>query len=360
MTTLTRPTHPGQDDARLRPLPWRRMAGVTWRQHRFSLAAVAVLLGALAVWLWIIGTPLHHAYAAAIACHPASSLACQKLAYTFNGTNDLMLGPTTPGGVLLQLVPVLIGAFAGAPVLARELETGTFRFAWTQGFGRRRWALAKLVLLAVVLAAATGAVGRLVSWYYQPYFAPGNQARYLNELSPFTTLFTLRGVAFPAWTVAAFTIGALAGMLIRRVVPAIIATLAAYAGLAVATAAFLREHYLTPLLTSHPNVPGTAWIISQWSSKDGRFAFAGGPPGGPLEQRLIQRFCSALPAGLGKAGISPQGFAQCLAHHGYTQWTSYQPASRFWPVQWIEAGWLLALSALLIAATIWLVNRRAV
>ena len=40
-------------------------------------------------------------------------------------------------------------------------------------------------------------------------------------------------------------------------------------------------------------------------------------------------------------------------------WTSYQPAGRFWPFQWIEGGWLLALSALLIAAAIGLVRRRA-
>ena len=45
--------------------------------------------------------------------------------------------------------------------------------------------------------------------------------------------------------------------------------------------------------------------------------------------------------------------------HGYTLWTSYQPVSRFWPFQWIEGGWLLALSVLLIAATVWLVRRRA-
>ena len=56
-------------------------------------------------------------------------------------------------------------------------------------------------------------------------------------------MFDLRGVAFAAWTLAAFAIGVLAGMLIRRVVPAIVATLAAYAGLAVATGLFLRQHY---------------------------------------------------------------------------------------------------------------------
>ena len=48
-----------------------------------------------------------------------------------------------------------------------------------------------------------------------------------------------------------------------------------------------------------------------------------------------------------------------LTQHGYSEWTSYQPASRFWPFQWIEAGWLLALSVVLIAVTIWLVRRRA-
>jgi hypothetical protein len=352
MTALTTPARPDQDDARPRPIPWRRMAGVTWRQHRFALAGVTVLLGALAVWLWIIGTSLHHAYAAAVACHPASSPACQGLVGIFDGTGNHMTGATSPGGVFLQVVPVLIGAFAGAPVLARELEAGTFRYAWTQGFGRWRWALAKLVLLAVVLAAAAGAVGVLVSWYYQPYFAAGNQALGLSQIPPFVTLFSLRGVAFPAWTLAAFAIGALAGMLIRRVVPAIVATLAAYAGLAVAAGGFLREHYLTPLVTTSPNVPGTAWVISQWWTKDGRFAFVNPPIS------LLNQFCSAPPPpGQGKPSFGT--FAQCLAPHGYSQWTSYQPASRYWPFQWIEGGWLLALSALLIAATIWLVQRRA-
>ena len=48
-----------------------------------------------------------------------------------------------------------------------------------------------------------------------------------------------------------------------------------------------------------------------------------------------------------------------LTQHGYIQWISYQPGSRFWPFRWIEGGWLLALSVLLIAVTVWLVGRRA-
>jgi hypothetical protein len=43
---------------------------------------------------------------------------------------------------LFQMIPPMIGAFVGAPVLARELETGTYRLTWAQGFGRARWTLA--------------------------------------------------------------------------------------------------------------------------------------------------------------------------------------------------------------------------
>jgi hypothetical protein len=333
------------------------MAGVTWRQHRIALAGVAALLSVLAVWLWIAGTRVHHAWTAAIACHPAGSAACQDLGTAFNRTWDLMSIPA----VLLLVVPALIGAFAGAPVLARELETGTFRFAWTQGFDRWRWALAKLAALAVVLAGAGAAFGALLSWCYQPFSAAGNQALGLYGNTPLAVVFGLREVTFPAWTLAAFATGALAGMLIRRVVPAIVAALAVYTGLAIAAAGFLRDHYLTALVTSNPNVPGTAWIISQWWTKDGRFAFPGNPP-----ITLVNRFCN-FPQSPGAKGGGPGGgpsssvnpFAQCLAPHGYTMWTSYQPASRFWPFQWIEGGWLLALAALLIAAAIWMVHRRA-
>jgi hypothetical protein len=337
MTTLTVPARP-QEDATLQPVPWRRMAWVTWRQHRFALGGVVVFLGVLAVLVWLAGRQVYSTHAAAVAaCQSASSLACPNAIIAFNGTNGFL-----SNGFMLQAVPPLIGAFVGAPVLARELETGTFRYAWTQGFGRWRWTLAKLVLLAVAVAAAAGAFTVLFSWYSQPFFAVGYTI-------PFATrLFDLLGVAFAAWTLAAFAIGALAGMLIRRVVPAIAATLAVYAGLAFATALWLRQHYMTPLFTHSLNPPSTAWLVNQWYTKGGKFAF---PARGSGIVNAVTQLCSG-----GRSGSSP---GQCLSQHGYTQWTSYQPASRFWPFQWIESGWLLALSVLLIAATIWLVRRRA-
>jgi ABC-2 family transporter len=271
VTTLSTPT-PLEKDANPQPPPWRRMAWVTWRHHRIALGGVVVFLGALAVWLWIVGLQLHHAYAAAIDCHPVGSTACSELIFNFRATGGIL-----KGGFVLQPLPALIGAFVGPVVLARELETGTFRYAWTQGFGRWRWTLAKLVLLGVAVAAIAGAFTVLVSWYYQPYLAAG---RLYDPTSPLHHwLFDLRGVAFAAWTLAAFAIGALVGTLIRRVVPAIVATLAGYTVLAVVVGDVLRANY--------------------------------------------------------------------------------QPASHFWSVQGIAGGGLLALSVLLIAATVWLVHRRA-
>jgi len=348
MTALTVTARPG-NDADLRPVPWRRMAWVTWRQHRFALAGVAGLLGALATYLLLTGLRMHHAYAAVTACRPAGALACSDALGDFD---NAYWSTAEAVAVLLQVVPALIGAFAVAPVLARELETGTFRYAWTQGFGRARWTLAKLVPLAVTVAGAAGAFSVLFSWYFAPFADQGLQTR-LPPLAPL--VFDLHGVAFAAWTLAACSIGALASMLIRRVVPAIAATMAAWAGLALAAGLFLRQHYLTPLVAHQPNLPGSAWIISSWYT---------GRNGKPLSQAAVSQFLQGYhPAAATQVGpnsfqttVDPVGY---ITQHGYTYWVTYQPASRFWPFQWIEGGYLLGLSVLLIAATIWLVRHRA-
>ena len=122
----------------------------------------------------------------------------------------------------------------------------------------------------------------------------------------------------------------------------------------------LREHYITPLITSNPNPPGSAWVISGWYTKGGTFAF-GDHSNGVVS--ALTRLCGGAGERVRHVGggvVHVLNGRQCLAQHGYTHWTSYQPASRFWPFQWIEGGWLLALSIVLLAATIWLVRRPAI
>ena len=347
MSVLTLPAQPGQETA-LRPVPWRRMAWVTWRQHRATLIAVPAVLGAVAVFLVIFGLKAHHDYAALINCpldQGQQSNACAKMFRTFNST-DWPLANTC--SILMQLAPVLIGAFAGAPLLARELEAGTFRFAWTQGVGRERLAIAKLALVGVALAVLAGAFGVLFSWFFQPFL----WTEQMNRLTE--TVFDTSGIVFPAFTLVSFAIGAFLGMLLRRVIPALAATLAVY--LAVRLGAWaLRGQYPVTVVTGNPDqlnaygtpsVPGLAWILSTW--------FTG--PGGKLANP------SVVMKLVGQYQNNPHpkvSLTKTLADHGYVEWDRYIPLSRYWPMQLIEAGWLLVLAVALMAGTVWLVRHRA-
>jgi hypothetical protein len=333
-----------------RPVPWTRLAYVTWRQHRAALTGAAVFLGLISLYLLIMGLAINHAYAKVASCRPASSGVCQQLAHAFNaqywgggGTGALSAGGAQTVSSLMLVVPVLLGIFLGAPALAREFESGTFRFAWTQGCGRVRWAVTKLVLLAVVITAVTWAFTELFTWYYHAFLVDGQVSRLLP------LAFGLLGVAFAAWTLAAFAIAVFFGALIRRTLPAMAATLATWTFLAIGTATWLRQHYQAPLTTTAINPPSSAWIIG---------SYATGPNGQVLSQRAFDQLARNAPASV-QNSPNPNAFTNWLAQQHYTQWTSYEPAARFWHFQFVEAGWLVALSAILIAATVWLVRRRA-
>jgi hypothetical protein len=283
------------------------MIWVTWRQHRGVLVSVAAVLAAVSVFLLVAGLKVHHDHTALINCHPANSQACAARNSSFNNA-DWTMGNTVL--ILMNLAPALLGAFTGPAVLARELETGTFRYAWTQGIGRVRWTIAKLTLLAVVITVLAWAFSQLFAWFFDPF----QQVEEMNVLA--ATVFDTRGVDFAAWTLVAFAVGAFLGMLIRRIIPAMAATLGAYLGVQLLAWLVLREDYPVAIDTTnasllhHPSSPSSPWILKTWTV-------------------------------------------------GGTDWWRYIPVSRFWPMQFIEAGWLLVLAVALGAATIWLVRRRA-
>jgi hypothetical protein len=338
MTTLTAPAPSG---TRRQAVPWTRLAWVTWRQHRAALAGAAAVLGGLSLLMLVNGLAMRARLGSLglNACHPVTVTRCATQLALFDSDYALWF---TVVPVLLQVAPVLAAVFTGGPLLARELETGTFRFAWTQGSGRTRWVLAKMVLLAVPLTAAVGAVSWLFSWWYQPLHGQGR-----SLMAPL--VFNLLGVSFAAWTLTAFAIGAFAGVVIRRVVPAIGSALAASAGLGAVTALYLRYHvYRAAIVVRLPRhgvhlVPARSLRLSTWLTyPDGRLV-----PAGAL-QSLIQKALSA--------GSDP---SVVLAQHQIGQDIAYQPEIRFWPFQLIEGGWLLALAVLLGVLTVWLARRRA-
>ncbi len=336
--------------ARRRPVPWIRLAWVTWRQHRPALTGAAAFLGLVSLYLLIMGLQINPAYDRIASCHPAGSGTCRQLLVAFSheywgggGGGALSAGGAQTVSSLMLVVPVMLGVFLGAPVLAREFETGTFRFAWTQGCGRLRWAVSRLVLLAVLVTAVAWAFTELFTWYYHAFLVDGQVSRLLP------LAFGLLGVAFAAWTLAAFALAAFYGALIRRTVPAMAATLATWTVLAIGTAAAVRQHYQAPLSTTAASPPAGAWVLG---------TYATGPNGQVLGQRALNQLFQQAPASV-QNSLSPNALSNWLARQHYTQWTTYEPASRFWHFQLIEGGWLLALSAVLIAAAVWLVRRRA-
>jgi hypothetical protein len=56
------------------------------------------------------------------------------------------LGSAIEIGGLVDRSPALIGIFWGAPLITRELETGTNRLAWTKSITRARRLAVKLAL----------------------------------------------------------------------------------------------------------------------------------------------------------------------------------------------------------------------
>jgi hypothetical protein len=224
-----------RQDTRAEPgIPWRGMLWVTWRQHRGLLVSVPLVFAVAVAAMVTAGLRIHHDFAVLVACRPAGSASCQRLSSFFNSTD---WHEANALHVAVQAAPVLLAMFAGPPVLARELENGTFRYAWTQGIGRVRWTAGKLIVLGSVIIVAAFAISQLLTWFFAPFLTTQN----LTDLTP--TVFDTIGVVYAAWTLIALCLGAFLGMLLRRILAAMAVTVVAYLGLAALTWFYLRDHY---------------------------------------------------------------------------------------------------------------------
>lgn len=329
----------------LRPVPWLRLSWVVWRRYRTTLVATLAVLALLAIYLIVDGHQMRSAYARYTGCTPVDSARCQFAWQHFrdNYGQDLIAN-------VLLFLPGIVGVFAGAPILARELETGTFRYTWTQGVGRTRWAVATVLGGAVSVAVLMGAFGVLVAWHNQPLADSGITPRLR------ATSFPVTGLAAAGWALAGFALGVTAGLLWRRVVAALATAFAAWFGLAFLTATELRPNYLAQLTTTNLQLSARDLSLGQSWSKDG--VRVGDAQLNSVLQAIGVQFDGGGPNQVPRPGGPAVDPVQYLLQHGFQQVTSYQPDSRYWPFQWIESGWLVGLSALLLVTTLWLLRRR--
>lgn len=319
------------------------MTWLTWRQHRGEALALGLLVAAIGIALVVLGLPMHALFplGADHCAVPPLDHACRI------GLTQLQQDYryATPILTLLNLVPFAIGAFLGAPLLARELEAGTWQLAWTQAVPRMRWLAVKLTALGTLTVLLTAAFSALVSWYRQPLDLFGH-----FEIDG----FDVSGAVPVAYALFAFAIAAVAGMLLRRSLPALAAALVAFVAVRVTVAGWLRPHYRTPVTLIEAIPAGSGDVnVGPVNLRDGildeGISDAAGHRLNDLAASMVER--KAM-----DAGMDPTTY---LHDQGFHRWVSYQPADRFWTFQLIETGIFVGLAAILLVLVIWRIKRRA-
>ncbi|MBD2899999.1 hypothetical protein amrb99_89960 [Actinomadura sp. RB99] len=340
------------------------MIWLTWRQFRVQALVAAVALAVIAAYLVYLGTDIrdaHGAYRARCASRPAD---CPPALAQFRGDYESTLLFLAAG---LQLIPVVIGTFWGAPLIARELETGTHRLVWNQSVTRRRWLAVKLAFLALAGAALTGAAAALLTWAARP-FDEATEDRFS------TIVFGARDIAPIGYAVLAFTLGTVVGLLVRRTLPAMAVTGVAFIVLQFVFPNMVRPHLLPPERTTlrmtaqaingaqnmgsitggavvHglavPGSPG-AWVsdISPFRTADGRTL-----SGAKFDE------CLNSPQRTGAGGRFGDT-AVCLARMNLHVDVAYQPKSRYWAFQGLETAAYLLLAGVLTVFGLWRVRHR--
>jgi hypothetical protein len=364
------------------------MIWLTWRQFRAQAITAAVALAAFAILLAAVEPSLSGVYHSSgfASCHGA---ACTGLASTF--INDLSGGgiagvPVTSYMVLyflsivvILIAPAIIGVFWGAPLIARELEAGTFRLIWNQSITRTRWLTVKLVLIGAAAMAVTEAFSLLQAWWAAPIGKAvgfGGGASIFGETRFGVFVFPTHGITPLGYAAFGFALGVTAGLLARRAIPAMAITLAIFAAAQLITPALIRPNLfptsqtvttiaaaganvslkanpkLAFSVTAVPGHPG-AWIISS----DG--VNAAGQPVRTMPAACEPAISRAFGSHRGTAnGPGSAALNNCVASHGIRVAERYQPASHYWPLQLSETAVYLALALALTGYCFWRLNRR--
>jgi hypothetical protein len=328
---------------------------LVWRQHRGESVAAALLLAVLALVVLPSGLHLHQLEATLNIgrCQGTNpDTGCAAALDAFNATSRSLNGIVP----WLNLLPGLAGVFIGAPLVAREIEEGTWRLAWSQSVTRRSWLRTQLMGAGAVVVFATIVFTIVVTWWLTP----------LNHIDGrFASSghgFDFYGTVPAAWAFFAFAIGVLAGTLARRVVPAMAITFGAYLAIRLPVEFLLRPRYLSAVnlwsvepTDAHPLGPNN-WVFGQdLVAPHSHHTLSA------TQQELVQRIAQAASPNPKNSGQDVQ-YLPSLAHylqtHGYTYVFAYQPAGRFWIFQGIETGICLVLAVLAVCATCWWVSRR--
>jgi ABC-2 family transporter protein len=324
------------------------MIWLTLRQFRVQTAAGGIALAAFVAYVVRLGADIREARDDYLA-------RCDRLGDCADLLGQLQ---SEYGNALLyvagvvMLLPFLVGMFWGAPLVARELETGTFRLVWTQSVRRTRWLVVKLLCVGLAVIVAVGLVSLALTWAAGPidHLAGDRFTR---------VVFGARHVVPIAHAVFALILGVVVGMVVRRTVPAMALALLLVTAVQLGMPAMVRPHLMPPVTET---VPITAEVIREqtrglgdlWNRPTVKsLSIPGAWVASTTELRTesgesldVEVFNDCI-FGKGKDA------AECLGELDLHVVATYQPNERYWTFQRLESAIYLAVAGVLAGLAGW-------
>jgi phosphotransferase system glucose/maltose/N-acetylglucosamine-specific IIC component len=300
-------------------------------QRTEGLIALAVL-GLIAALLIPTGISMANAFhhdglSACLGTNP--SYACNNALNDFQSKFQSLF--TLTGW--LTLIPGLIGVLLAAPFIL-ELETGTYRLAWTQSITRRRWIAVKLTVPIVSALLIGGALILLMTWWRSPFVQLNGRLD--------TGTYDSEGTVILGYVLFALALALAVGVILRRAVVAIIVAFIGYFIARIFVDAWLRQRLVTPLSATwkasqaQPADLNHAWVLKMTGSGPGIVRTGGGGLfGGAHAQAAASKLVGKI-----------------------TMHAVYQPPSHFWPLQLTETGLFAGVALVLIAFAAWWTHER--
>lgn len=237
------------------------------------------------------------------------------------------------------LLPLIVAAFTAGPLIARELESGLYRLAWTQSVSPARWFAVRLCGAAAIATAGAVVLALTLRWsrsYGQEDVFPFRSRSWSGH-----EVYPALGVTVVGYVLLGVAVGALAAVLLRRTLLAMATGTAATAGVALLFA-WGRPH-LWPVVKAEGDAGVNALAASPdaWVVRDGVILADG--------TRMTREECWNM--GLSKSPCHPDTTSTA-------RFFEYHPASHFWPLQLVETGIVLVLTAACVFAAFKVLGRR--
>jgi hypothetical protein len=310
---------------------------LSWRLQRLETALVAAALALAAAALVPLGVHIASVYSDTHVgtCLAHGGIHCGSVVASFQQRFE-HAGSIVPW---LNFLPGLIGVLFAAP-LVLDFEHGTFRFAWTQSVPRNRWLATRLGVMIAAALVATFGLTELMTWFRGPI------DHVTGRMEP--NVFDFEGIVPYAYTLFGLALVLALGVVTRRAVVAGGVGLIGYFALRVGLQTWGRQNYVAPIRKVWPaGTAGPGGLDHSWNIVSGPSDAAGHALSQPVANRVL----------IECGGVKTGNFACMRAHHVYNL-AVYQPASRFWLLQGIEAAIFTGLAVVLFGVVMWWVRRR--